>query len=252
MIPHLLRPSCLCLAVVATLAACARAPEPVAPGDVVVTGPRQGQERGDAAPALPPTAIREAARSFVAVVAQVEPVAEAVCRERSPQANCDFEIVVDDRPGVPPNAFQFLDRRGRPVIAFTLSLILDAANRDELAFVMSHEAAHHIEGHLARQREIATLGAAVFGQLAGAGGGNSDAIRTAQELGAAVGARTYSREFELEADALGTIIAARAGYDPLRGSEFFFRLPDPGDRFLGTHPPNAERLAVVRAAVAGL
>jgi hypothetical protein len=32
-----------------------------------------------------------------------------------------------------------------------------------------------------------------------------------------VGARRYSKAFELEADALGTVIAARAGYDPLRG-----------------------------------
>jgi hypothetical protein len=29
-------------------------------------------------------------------------------------------------------------------------------------------------------------------------------------------------------------------------------LPDPGDRFLGTHPPNAERKALVRQTVARL
>ena len=33
------------------------------------------------------------------------------------------------------------------------------------------------------------------------------------------------------------------------GTGFFDRLPDPGDRFLGTHPPNAERKAVVAATV---
>ena len=77
-------------------------------------------------------------------------------------------------------------------------------------------------------------------------------MRNAQRLGAQVGARTYSKEFELEADALGTIIASRAGYDPLLGAEFFNRIPDPGDKFLGTHPPNAERIATVRRTAAGL
>ena len=92
----------------------------------------------------------------------------------------------------------------------------------------------------------------IFAGLATLSGGGSDAVRNAQRLGAQVGARTYSKEFELEADALGTIITSRAGYDPLRGAEFFTRIPDPGDKFLGTHPPNAERIATVRRTAAGL
>ena len=67
-----------------------------------------------------------------------------------------------------------------------------------------------------------------------------------------MGARRYGRQFELEADALGTVIAYRAGYDPVRGAAFFTRLPDPGDQFLGSHPPNADRIALVREVVAGL
>ena len=47
-----------------------------------------------------------AARQFVQVVETVEPVAEAECRRVEPRMNCDFQIVVDDRPGQPPNAFQ--------------------------------------------------------------------------------------------------------------------------------------------------
>lgn len=197
--------------------------------------------------------LRARAAEFVAVVARVEPVAEAECLARAPGRNCDFRIVVDDRPGMPPNAFQTLDATGRPVIAFTVGLIAEVGNGDELAFVMAHEAAHHIAGHLDQQRQNAMMGAAVFGQLANAvGTTDPDAIRTAQELGAAVGARSYSREFELQADELGTLIAARAGFDPLRGAVFFTRIPDPGDRFLGTHPPNAERIAVVERTVAAL
>ncbi len=195
---------------------------------------------------------RAMARAFIEVVDRLEPVAERECRNRSRGLNCDFLIVVDDRPGQPPNAFQTVDDQGRPIIAFTIALIADARNTDELAFVMAHEAAHHIENHLEQQRRNASIGAAVFAELAGVTGGGGEAIRTAQEIGAAVGARTYSKDFELEADRLGTIIAARAGYNPVRGADFFFRVPDPGDRFLGTHPANAERVQVVRETAAGL
>ncbi len=199
-----------------------------------------------------PRTTRVVARDFVAVVQRVEPVAERECRTRSVTRNCDFRILVDDRPGMPANAFQTVDQAGRPIIAVTLALLADTRNADEIAFVLAHEAAHHIAGHLERQRRNATVGAAVFGELAGAlGGGTADGIRTAQELGAIVGARSYSKEFELEADRLGTIIAARAGFDPVLGADFFFRIPDPGDQFLGTHPPNADRVAMVRRTAAG-
>ncbi|QQA44880.1 peptidase M48 [Pelagovum pacificum] len=198
---------------------------------------------------------RTAARNFIEVVEAVEPVAEAECRRRAAHSNCDLRIVVDDRPGMPPNAFQTIDSEGQPIIAFTLSLIAEARNKDEIAFVMAHEAAHHIEGHLDRQREYATAGAVVFGQLAGVlGAGSEDEIRTAQEIGAVVGARSYSKSFELEADDLGTIITARAGFNPIVGADFFFRIPDPDGRFLSTHPPNAERYdaVITRAATLGI
>lgn len=227
----------------------------VEPTNAPVAQPAAQTPTPVAAPNTPfeiPRTERGMARAFVQVVERLEPIAERECRNRSRGLNCDFLIVVDDRPNQPANAFQTVDDAGRPIIAFTLALIADARNSDEIAFVMAHEAAHHIENHLGQQRQIATLGAAVFGQLAGVTGGGDEAIRTAQELGAAVGARTYSKDFELEADRLGTIIAARAGYDPVRGADFFFRVPDPGDRFLGTHPANAERVQIVRQTAAGL
>lgn len=190
-----------------------------------------------------------AARTFLSVVARVEPVAEEVCRARGVARTCDFRIVVDDRPGQPPNAFQTLDSRGRPVIGFTLALIADARNADELAFVLGHEAAHHIDGHIPRRQDQALGGALVAGVLAQASGLTPEEVRAAQNLGAEVAARSYSREFELEADALGAEIALIAGFDPVRGSGFFDRLPDPGDRFLGSHPSNAQRKAQVAATV---
>ena len=194
----------------------------------------------------------QAARNFVAVVARVEPVAEQLCRDRNPQANCDFLILVDDRPNQPPNAFQTLDRSGRPLVGFTLALIADARNADEIAFVVGHETAHHISGHIPQTQRTALTGAVLAGILAQASGAAPEVVRNAQEMGAAMGARTYARNFELEADALGTEIAYLAGFDPERGSAFFDRLPDPGDQFLGTHPPNGQRKETVRRVMAGL
>lgn len=208
-----------------------------------------------APPALPPAPAgqvqpaRAAAETFLTVLGRVEPVAESFCRQRSVSANCDFRIVVDDRPGQPPNAFQTLDRTGRPVIGFTLALIADARNPDELAFVLGHEAAHHIAGHIPKRNDQALSGVLLAGVLAQASGLSPDEIRAAQNMGAEVAARSYSKEFELEADALGAEIAFAAGYDPVRGSGFFDRLPDPGDKFLGSHPPNAQRKALVVATV---
>jgi predicted Zn-dependent protease len=194
---------------------------------------------------------RLAVRNLVSVVDAVEPIAEAICRDRAPDLNCDFAFAVDRNPNAPPNAFQTLGPDGRPIVAFTVALLAEARNVDEMAFILSHEAAHHIEGHLARQRRNATIGAAIMGQVVGLSD-DPDVGRRAAEFGAAIGARTYSKDFELEADALGTVIAAQAGYDPVRGAAFFFRIPDPGDTFLGTHPANADRVRIVQRTAARL
>ncbi len=242
----MIRKTFLALVAAAALAACDVEPVTQTPTGAPAPAPVTPAASG---PSLSPN---QAARTFVRVVQTVEPVAERECRARTSGVNCDFNIVVDDRPGQPANAFQTVDRQGRPVVAFTLALIADARNADELAFVLGHETAHHIAGHLSRQQQNAAAGAVIFAGLATLSGGGAEAVRTAQQLGAQVGARTYSKEFELEADALGTVITARAGFDPLRGAEFFTRIPDPGDKFLGTHPPNASRIDVVRRTVAGL
>ncbi|QFS81300.1 Peptidase family M48 [Roseivivax sp. THAF40] len=227
------------------MAACAPLPE---------TGPAQppsGVYEPTATPDVSERASR-AASTFVEVVETMEPVAERECRRVAPGANCNFIIVIDDRPGQAPNAFQTLDRAGRPVLAFNLALIASVENADELAFVMGHEASHHILGHLERTQQNAAVGAVIFSGLAAMSGASAEYVREAEQIGAQVGARRYSKDFELEADQLGTIITAQSGYDPVRGAEFFLRIPDPGNRFLGTHPPNAARIDIVRQTAARL
>jgi Zn-dependent protease with chaperone function len=240
-----MRRTILVLAAVLGLAGCqvqTTLPGP-APGGPVAPLPQPAVDRIDSG---------DAVANFRAAVARVEPAAEDLCRSRTRNLNCDFLVRVDPDPRLPPNAYQSLAPNGRPLLTFTRALIADARNQDEIAFVIGHEAAHHIEQHLRQQQSSAAAGAIVGGLIGSALGADRATADGLARAGAQVGARRFSKEHELEADALGTIITARAGYDPLRGAAFFSRIPDPGDRFLGTHPPNAERIAVVRRVVADL
>ena len=231
------------LVVIAFLAGCAATTEQPGPSK---PAPQAAAQK------VPPVPTQAQKQQFFSVVRAVEPVAERECRKRAPSRNCDFKIVVDERKGQPANAFQSLDKSGRPVLTFNLALIASVRNRDELAFVVGHEAAHHIAGHIARQQQSASAGAILLGGIAAIAGAGSSGIQAAQNVGAVVGARTYSKEFELEADALGTVITRRAGFNPVKGAAFFSQLPDPGNRFLGTHPPHKDRIETIKRVNAGL
>ncbi len=231
--------------IVLALTGCVAAPVPQ---------PRDGTAAPKTAKITPspdiPRDARASARSFVSVIRRMEPAVEKECRQRRTQPiNCDFQFVVDDRPGLEPNAYQTIDSTGRPIIGFTLSLIGEARNADELAFVVGHEASHHILSHINRKSSAATVGAVILGGLASAYGGSSQTIRDAQSFGAQFGSRLYSKDWELEADYLGAIIALNAGYDPENGARFFARIPDPGDKILGTHPSTASRMSQVARAL---
>ena len=131
-----------------------------------------------------------ATRNFEIAANRIEPVAEAECRARLPRGNCDFQILIDDRPGQPVNAYQTLNDAGRPLLVFTVPLIADARNIDEIAFVMGHEAAHHIGGHIPQTQATAQAGA-VAGALLGAliGRGDQSVMDAGAQLGGFVGSR---------------------------------------------------------------
>ena len=95
-------------------------------------------------------------------------------------------------------------------------------------------------------------GAVLAGIIAVKSGAGQAEVEQAQQIGAGLATRSYSKDFELQADAIGTEIAFHAGYDPLRGAGFFDRLPDPGDEFLGSHPANAQRKAQVARVLVNL
>lgn len=234
------------------LTACAPLPVTQAPA----TGP-YGAPPGSpyGMPSTAPALINDgspqsAARMFVSVMRRMEPAVEGECLQRRTRPiSCDFQFVIDDRRGAEPNAFQTVDSLGRPIIGFTLSLIAQTRNSDEIAFVVGHEASHHVLNHLDSKAGAAAAGAVILGSIASVYGSTPDAVEAAQRIGASVGSRYYSKDWELQADYLGAAMALNAGFNPVNGSRFFERIPDPSDHILGTHPSRAARLAQVRQAV---
>jgi Zn-dependent protease with chaperone function len=214
-----------------------------------------------AAAPVPPGRARTPA-DFARVASRVEPAAESFCREENggaPPAWCDFRIRVNTDPRMPPNAYQSQGEDGRPNVTVGVKLLDEMRSDDEIAFMLSHEMSHHIAGHLPKQQQQQVLGALILGGLVAAagdpyGGPASDrAISQAMDVGAFLGARTYSQTYELEADMLGAFVAARAGYDPERGGDIFGRpaLADAGGPpILSSHPASARRQAGIAAVAA--
>ncbi len=121
---------------------------------------------------------------------------------------------------------------------------------DEIAQVMGHEMAHALLEHgrervgKARAAQWVTLGASVFSQILGYG----DLGGTLASGGSQLLLLKYGREDELEADALGMELAARAGFDPRAATVLWqkmSRLQQQGGgtpQWLSTHPSNSVRL----------
>ena len=202
---------------------------------------------------------------FARVVARLEPVAEDFCRSQTadrPDFDCDINIVVDRQMPV-RNAYQTYGPNGEIIVALSVPMIADARNADEMAFVIAHEVGHHVGRHIEKAGQQALAGALIMGALTAYGqasataanpyrytGGDQAQMRDAVRAGAMVGDMAYSQTYELEADVIGTYIAASAGYDPVVGARFFARpeaarTPQGSRSFWGTHPPNEARLATV-------
>jgi len=125
--------------------------------------------------------------------------------------------------------------------------------KDELgiAVVMGHEVAHAVARHgserLSHQMAIQT-GA----NLLNLGLSNvelpvsSDMALQAYGIGTNLGILSYSRKHELEADRLGLIFMAMAGYNPREAIEFWKRMSklssDGGNEFMSTHPSHRHRI----------
>lgn len=179
---------------------------------------------------------------FGRVASRIQAATRSICAERAGTIGddvCDFTFVLVEDPSAPPNAFQSRSRDGKPSITVNGSLLAQLGDDDELATVLSHEAAHHVAGHIDRMNDR-TSADAFLPRDAGKNY-TAESARLAQ-----------GRALELEADWIGAFISERSGYDPAKGSEIFARAAKRGGTTPGTssHPDPTRRLEVVSAAVA--
>lgn len=123
-----------------------------------------------------------------------------------------------------------------------------------LAAVMGHEVAHALANH-GQQRmsagQLQQLGA-VAGNIALAGDAqNQQIFNTAYGLGSNLGVMLpFSRSHETEADHIGLILMAIAGYEPVAAAELWQRMQaqEKGapPEFLSTHPASSTRIQNIR------
>jgi Zn-dependent protease with chaperone function len=115
---------------------------------------------------------------------------------------------------------------GKYIYVYT-GLVAQNPSEDELAFILSHELGHSFLKHQERQ---AKDGSSTWAGLAGLAALFSEKNRDTYSTLATAITSSYSRGDEEEADAMGCTIAYRAGYDPLRGVDFFTRSQRDRDR----------------------
>ena len=168
-----------------------------------------------------------------------------------------------ERPGLPWH-FGVLDTNSVNAFAtpggnvfITRGLYARLHSEAELAGVLAHEISHVLrKHHLAAMQKNARTGLAADAlSLALANRGNSEARDKLISAGTELYARGLDKADELEADRLGVVIAARAGYDAYGLPAVLQTLEtiNPQDSSLAlmfkTHPAPAERLEALEQAM---
>ena len=126
-----------------------------------------------------------------------------------------------------------------------------------LAIVLGHEIAHAVARHSAEQYSTQyrqQYGLQIGSVLASAVGVGDNAVAIGQEVlsqGLSLQNLHYSRNHESEADHLGIIFAAMAGYDPQVAVSFWQRMSAASSsnktaEFLSSHPSDATRISQIQ------
>jgi predicted Zn-dependent protease len=175
--------------------------------------------------------------------------AREIC-QTSPYSNessCAFPVQLGKERGL--NAYA----DGEKVVIFP-EMVLFTQTDDELAYIIAHELAHNIMGHVDSTKSNATVGGllgSVIDIVAQSQGVNTGGGFT--KLGAQSAVAAYSKDFEREADYIGMYIVARAGYDERPAPELWRRMSaeEPNGIYAGsTHPTNPERFVTMRKIIA--
>jgi predicted Zn-dependent protease len=173
-------------------------------------------------------------------------VASRLAPATGPEAK-DFRWQVSLVRSREPNAFCL---PGGKIVVYTGILPLTKTEA-ALAAVMGHEMAHAVARH-GSQRLLRTSLAQTF--LVGANlsmgdldPGQRQALMAALGAGAQYGVLLpFSRQHETEADQLGLLYMARAGYDPREAIPFWERMSQAGGSqppvYMSTHPSHERRI----------
>jgi predicted Zn-dependent protease len=146
---------------------------------------------------------------------------------------------------------------GGKVVVYTGILPVTKDNNG-LAVVLSHEIAHAIARHgnerMSQELLVQFGGIALNEAIKEKPDETKGIFNTAYGIGSQVGVLLpYSREHELEADKLGLIFMAMAGYDPQTAVAFWERMAAIGGNkppeFLSTHPSDATRIKKIKSAI---
>ena len=189
---------------------------------------------------------------------EIEPVKRVAARiieaakrskyaEIAQQFQWEVTVIKDDKTA---NAFAL---PGGKMAVYT-GIFPVAKTENGLAAVMGHEVVHALARHGAErmsQGQVANAALQVAGAGAGAigdGGLMSQAAMAALGVGAQVGVLLpFSREHESEADYVGILLAADAGYDPRESVALWERMAQLSNggapaEFLSTHPSHGTRI----------
>jgi predicted Zn-dependent protease len=127
-----------------------------------------------------------------------------------------------------------------------------------LATVMGHEIAHAIAGHSAERmsQEMVAQGVGALGGAALSNNPKTQSIfNTLYGIGTPLAMLSYGRSQELEADRLGLIFMAMAGYNPQNAISFWQRMATASQggqkppEFLSTHPSDDTRIGRIQKAL---
>jgi len=140
---------------------------------------------------------------------------------------------------------------GGKVVVYS-GLLAVTQNEAALAIVMGHEIAHAVARHgneRMSQGMVAQLGGVALDVALQSKSAETKALfQTAYGVGANVAVMLpYSRLHETEADKMGLIFAAMAGYDPREAPKFWQRMAAKGGakppELLSSHPSDAKRIS---------
>src|SRR5204862_4322720 len=140
-----------------------------------------------------------------------------------------------------------------------------AASEAEVVGVMAHELSHVLLRHGTANASKAQNPWLQIGQLAGqiggavVGGGVGSAIAQGSQFGLGTVLLRYSRDFEKQADILGSQIMARAGYDPRALANMFETIEreaasggGSGPQWMNSHPNPGNRTQYITREAAAL